>query len=67
MKIAVVAGLFTKRDMNINAGQLVCDLMNNFTKMNTINSGTIVKQKDTISALFYDLPALPAKQYPAFR
>jgi len=29
MKIAIVAGLFAKRDMNINTSQLVCDLMNN--------------------------------------
>ena len=29
MKIAIVAGLFAKRNMNINTSQFVCDLMNN--------------------------------------
>jgi len=29
MKITIMAGLFTKRDMNIDASQFVCDLMNN--------------------------------------
>jgi hypothetical protein len=30
MKIAVMTGLFTKRNMDIYAGQAVWDLMNNF-------------------------------------
>jgi hypothetical protein len=30
MKVAIMTGLFAKRDMNIDACQLFCDLMNNF-------------------------------------
>jgi hypothetical protein len=33
MKIAVMASLFAKRNMNINASQRVYDLMNNFIQI----------------------------------
>jgi hypothetical protein len=73
VKIAIVASLFAKRNMNINASQLVCDLMNNFTEMNTIKTGKKIRRKDFSSLFTYLLPDLltescgPAKQYPAFR
>ena len=67
MKITVMTGLLAKRNMNINTSQLVCYLMNNFTKMNTIKSGKKIRRKDFSLPFTYLLPDLPAKQYPAYR
>ena len=67
MKIAIVASLFAKRDMNINTSQLVCDLMNNFTEMNTIKAGNKIRRKEFSLLFTYLLPDLQAKQYPASR
>lgn len=67
MKITIVAGLFAKRNMNINTSQLICDLMNNFTEMNTIKTGKKISREDFSPSLSYLFPDLPAKQYPAFR
>jgi len=52
--------------MNINTGQLVCDLMNNFTKMNIIKTGKKIRRKDVGLSFTCLLPGFPAKQYPAF-
>ena len=52
--------------MNINTTQLICDLMNNFTEMNTIKTGKKISRKDFSLSFTYLLPDLPAKQYPAF-
>ena len=67
MKITIMTGLLAERDMYVDAGQAICDLMNNFTEMNTIKAAGKIKWKDHFLFFMPHLLALMIKKTPAAR